>query len=294
VALRVADVEACVRHAVTVMGLQEVERRGTTAYLTHGSPHHSLQLIQAAGAAVDHVALEAPDAAAFEELRRRLDAEAVEVVLEGDPSSLVEESVTFLGPDGFRFEVYLGMRQVSAPAPGAGVRPRGGLRHVSLRVTDLARAVEFFTRVLDFRVSDLVGDVGAFLRCNPDHHGLALLAGDSRLHHHAWEVESVAELSRLCDLLDEVGVGTLWGPVRHGAGGNVACYHAEPGGTVVEYYADMERVYDERRPIRRWSAGDQRWYSLWTPGVPTGFRERGLPPAATGFPSIGRTGGFGQ
>src|SRR6185503_17613934 len=54
--------------------------------------------------------------------------------------------------------------------------------HVVLRVSDLKRSVEFYTGVLGFRVSDLYGDDMmpggmVFMRCNADHHGVALVGG---------------------------------------------------------------------------------------------------------------------
>ena len=52
--------------------------------------------------------------------------------------------------------------------------------HVVLYVTDLERAVDFYTRVLGFRVSDVLSDTMmdggmVFMRCNADHHGVALV-----------------------------------------------------------------------------------------------------------------------
>ena len=65
-------------------------------------------------------------------------------------------------------------------------------------------AIELLTEALDFRVSDWVRG-GAFVRCNADHHGLAVLPGDCKMQHQAWEVESIADLGRLGDLLHSAG-----------------------------------------------------------------------------------------
>ena len=58
----------------------------------------------------------------------------------------------------------------------------GKIGHVVLNVTDLARSVHFYTQVLGFEVSDVYGEEMmpggmVFLRCNPDHHGIALVGG---------------------------------------------------------------------------------------------------------------------
>ncbi len=51
--------------------------------------------------------------------------------------------------------------------------------HIVLRVTDLARSVDFYTRVLGFRVSDVYPEAMmpggmVLMRFGADHHGVAL------------------------------------------------------------------------------------------------------------------------
>src|SRR5262245_34013925 len=70
--------------------------------------------------------------------------------------------------------------------------------HVVLNVTDLEAAVRFYTEVLGLQVSDRYPDSMmpggmVFLRCNTDHHGVALVGGaaklaPSSLNHFAFEV----------------------------------------------------------------------------------------------------------
>jgi hypothetical protein len=124
--------------------------------------------------------------------------------------------------------------------------------------------------VLDFRLSDDVGDgTLVFLRCNADHHGIGLTKGGEGLHHYAWEVESLGVLGLLGDVLEKNGGRFLWGPGRHGAGGNLFTYHLDPAGCVVEYYADLIKIYDEAgyRP-GQWVMSDYRFANLWGPGIP--------------------------
>jgi hypothetical protein len=139
---------------------------------------------------------------------------------------------------------------------------------------------DFLERVLDFRVSDVV-EAGRFLRCNVEHHGIAVLPGPGRLHHHAWEVRDIGEIVRLGDLLDRRGERLMWGPIRHGAGNNIAAYLIDPAGVVVEYYTDMQRIYDENHIAGQWTMDDPRSYSLWAPIPPPGdFMGLGAPPAS--------------
>src|ERR687896_950042 len=71
------------------------------------------------------------------------------------------------------------------------------LGHVVFYVSDLDRALRFYTEVLPFKVSDVNENGMVFLRCAGDHHTLALVprpagqpapADSVRLHHFAMEV----------------------------------------------------------------------------------------------------------
>ena len=278
VGLRVTDLGACVDHAECVLGLRVVERTGGEAFLSCGGPHHALHLIGDEQACLDHVGLVATGPEDLDLLARRLSDEGI--AAEPEPGPHVERSLVFRGPEGFTFEVYTGMANVPYDYQTTGIRPRR-LGHVNLRAGDPGRMAAFLQRVLGFLVSDVIGDGAAyFLGCNHDHHGVAVTSGRATLHHHAWEVRDVSELVNLCDLLDVRGVGVLWGPVRHGAGENIAVYHREPCGAVVEHNTDMERIYDDGRARSgRWAADDPRWLSRWAPAaLPGTFRELGVPP----------------
>jgi catechol 2,3-dioxygenase len=279
VALRVTDLGASVDHAERVLGLQVSERSDQEVFLTCGGPHHALHLVRDGQPCVDHIGLVAGGLEDLERLARRLADEGITPERGGSPSH-AERSLLFRGPDGFTFEVYTGMATVPFDYQTTGVRPRR-LGHVNLQARDPHLMAAFLQRVLGFLISDVIGDgVAYFLRCNHDHHGMAVTTGPGKLHHHAWEVRDVAELVRLCDLLDSPGLGVLWGPVRHGAGENIAVYHREPSGAVVEHYTDMERIYDDGRyRSGHWAADDGRWLSRWARGgIPEGFRDLGLPP----------------
>jgi catechol 2,3-dioxygenase-like lactoylglutathione lyase family enzyme len=269
VGLQVTDLDESVRWATTVMGLREVAREGGTAYLTHGGVHHSLQLVQADEAALDHVALEAQDEAALDRLRQRLAGEGVGVISDRPEELGVEHAIRFRGPDGHVIEVFAGMAGGQPRHTGSGVQPRK-FGHLMLKCEDTRVTSEFLEHVLGFRLSDDVGDgTLLFLRCNADHHGIGITKGGDGLHHYAWEVESLAILGQLGDVLEKNGSRFLWGPGRHGAGGNLFTYHLDPAGCVVEYYADMIRIYDEAsyRP-GRWAMSDYRFANLWGPGIP--------------------------
>ncbi len=277
VALQVPDLDTSVRYAVQIMGLREVERRDGNAFLTHAAMHHSLQYVQGPRAALHHIALEAQDATALDRLRDQLARAGVRILSEAPQEPGLAQALRFQGPSGVVIEVYTGMDGGQPAYVPSGVRPRK-FGHVTLKSSNVRELQRFFESVLGFKLSDDIGGMLVFLRCNPDHHGVAIAAGADGHHHYAWEVEGLPELGRLGDLLDTQGRCFLWGPGRHGAGDNIFTYHHDPAGAIVEYYADMERVYDDAsRPPRYWDAADRRAANLWGARFTPEFIEDGLP-----------------
>jgi catechol-2,3-dioxygenase len=277
VAFRARDPEACAEVATSLIGLGETERRGDSIYLTHGTPHHSLEYIAAGENALDHMGFEVTSEAALEELHRRVETAGLEV-LEREPAGPVSRSFSFAGPEGFVVELHTPMGEVDPPAGSATAPNRLGHFNINPREVEPLRAL--FADLLGFATSDTLGDDGFFMRCNADHHAVALLPGHGWFHHQAWEVQSIADLGHLGDLLDERGERLLWGPVRHGIGRNIAAYFRDPAGAVIELYTDMERIEGESE-TKHWDPAGDRWYSFWTDFRPPQFRELGVPPAAT-------------
>ena len=174
VALVVPDLDASVNWATTVMGMRVTRREGGEAYLTHADCHHSLQYIEGPEAALDHVALEAHDGAALDTLTARLSDAGVELVASTPQEHGIDRAVRFLTPAGHLIEVFTGMADAGPVHTGTGIQPRK-FAHPMLTALESGPTVAFFLDVLDFRLSDDVGDgVLVFMRCNPDHHGVAV------------------------------------------------------------------------------------------------------------------------
>src|SRR2546427_8123293 len=89
--------------------------------------------------------------------------------------------------------------------------------HVVLNVSDLEAATRFYTGLLGLQVSDrynesMVPGGMVFLRCNTDHHGVALVggaprSGHSTLNHFAFEVGTLDEVFRARAWLRKNGAG---------------------------------------------------------------------------------------
>lgn len=277
VALRVRDLDAAEEFATGLVGLRVTERSADAIWLTHGTPHHTLQYTRAEEDAFDHLGLIAPDAESVETVRERVEAAGLDVVEAAGERPAVEDGFFFVA-EGVTFEIYTRMAAVDRVASTA-LRP-SRLGHANFFVAEPARLQTILKEVLDFRVSDYAGEQGQFLRCNVDHHGIGVFPGDGVAHHYAWEYPTMFEVAAMADAVDARGGSTLWGPLRHGMGRNIATYVKEPSGMLVEFYADIERIYDEHHVPGRWDfEGDHKAVSLWARhDIVEEFLAAGLPP----------------
>ena len=136
--------------------------------------------------------------------------------------------------------------------------------HVVLRASNLQRSVDFYVRVLGFAISDIypeemVPGGMVFMRCNPDHHGVALVGGMSgpsekrELHHFAFEVDTLDEVFHARQRLREHGVPIVF-EGRRRAGVQIAVEFLDPDGHHLEIYWGLDRVgADGRiRPKEEW------------------------------------------
>jgi catechol 2,3-dioxygenase len=275
VGIQTTDVEASVWDATQLLGLRVTERAGDAVYLAAGDVHHELVYRESDVNGVDSLGLVARDGDALRTVRRRVEDENLEVLSDLPRTAGVEDGFSFVGPEGWVFEITIGRQGDVAPQKGFGPDRYG---HLNFHPRNTRSMMEFLRRVLDFRLSDVIGDDYAyFMRCNPDHHGIALLPGKGTFHHHAWQTQSVADLAKLGDRLNKVGRDLIWGPVRHGAGHNIAAYYVEHSGAVVELYTDLEQIYDDNREPIVWGAEDN-WWNMWSDYRPLDFRNFGIPP----------------
>ena len=140
----------------------------------------------------------------------------------------------------------------------------GKIGHVVLNVSDVERSVRFYTEILGFEISDVYPDAMvpggmAFLRCNPDHHGIALVGGRQGggevgdLNHVAFEVARLDEVVRARDHLRRHDV-----PIdfegRRRAGCQIAVEFLDPDGNNLEIYWNLDQVGTDGhvRPGSEW------------------------------------------
>ena len=137
------------------------------------------------------------------------------------------------------------------------------LGHVVLNVTDLEASVRFYTEVLGLAVSDrypdsMVPGGMVFMRCNADHHGVALVGGAkngerSSLNHFAFEVAALDEVFRTRAWLRKHGVRIIF-EGRRRAGCQIAVEFQDPDGNNLEIYWGIDQVGTSGyvRPASEW------------------------------------------
>jgi catechol 2,3-dioxygenase len=130
------------------------------------------------------------------------------------------------------------------------VDPRTQIGHVHLKVSDLDRAVAFYSGVLGFEVTQRMGDSAAFLSAGGYHHHIGLntweseggrspASGTTGLYHFAIRYPDRASLGDALRRLHDARV-SLDGASDHGV--SEALYLRDPDGNGIELYWDRPRA----------------------------------------------------
>ena len=257
VALNVTDLGRARAFYEGQVGLQPSgEGEDGALFFRCGVQHHDVVLYQGAEPGLKRIGLALASEGEIEAAAQSFAAEGLDVV-EVDPAECAAlhqgRSLRVAEPcTGATFEVYARMREFSDPfMPRLAKIQRLG--HVVLRVADFDAACAFYTRVLGFRVSDLIDGQACFMRCHPSpyHHGIALIKSAApQLHHVNFMVSEIDDIGRAIARFGKAGVPIVYGPGRHPPSGSVFLYFLEPDGLTLEYSFGMEEFpeHDPRRP----------------------------------------------
>jgi catechol 2,3-dioxygenase len=129
------------------------------------------------------------------------------------------------------------------------IDPGADIGHVHLKVSDLERAVRFYSDALGFEVKQQLGDEAAFLAAGDYHHHVGLNTWQSRggsppppgttgLYHFAIRYPTRVALARALRRLLDAGV-RLDGASDHGV--SEALYLHDPDGNGIELSRDRPR-----------------------------------------------------
>jgi catechol-2,3-dioxygenase len=278
-ALRATDVERSATFLTEILGLRRTLERDGTVMLSCNERHHEIELLPGDRPGIDHLGLEIEQDEDLELVHRALIDSGASVLSDTPQEPGLRNALRVLTPIGLVLELYTGMER--EPFSVEHYMPPLARRfgHVTLTVVDRTEMERFLIELLGFRVTDMLGDRAVWLRCDTDHHGIALItAGKLELHHYAFELESWGAMERYADQLAFQGRALVWGPGRHGPGRNLYTYLPDPDNTIVEAYADLLAVPDDAnyRPID-WSDRGDAALNLWGPLPPPDWRSYGVP-----------------
>lgn len=127
--------------------------------------------------------------------------------------------------------------------------PETRIGHIHLKVADLDRAVDFYSRVMGFELQQKFGDAAAFLSAGGYHHHIGLNTweslggspapdGHTGLYHAAFLYPTRKALAKALQHVIAAGV-KLDGAADHGV--SEALYFRDPDGNGIEIYCDRDQ-----------------------------------------------------
>ena len=232
VCLCVGNLEDAVRRWSIQFGLTIREQRPDRAFLACSYEPYSLELVEAHSPGADHTGYELRRGVSLDAAAAHLDGYAIEHRREQhaihlrDPDGHGIELVEFEPDDDPRPPI----ARSTAELPAFHPRKLG---HVNSLTGDLGAITDFYCDALGMRITDRLGDAGAWL-------------------HLAFELTDWGELRVALDHLAQHGRWLAWGPVRHGVGQNLSAYVRIPEEECfVELFSDMEQLGPDHEP-REW------------------------------------------
>ena len=246
VALTVPDLDLAEKFYSSVWHLDLVEKTSDALYFRGtGSDHHLVALHYAEGPAkILYVTLRLRNTSSFDVVAKSVVTAGGKVL---KPRAKLDtpgggEALTIADPDGRVFQLVYG-DALHADAYEESDKPIR-LAHAVLNSHDVEATRQFMESVLDFSLSDRTR-IMAFMRCNSDHHSIALGDTDNdALNHIAFLMPDVDSVMRGGGRMKDAGFGIEWGPGRHGPGDNAFNYFVGPFDIVIEYTAEVEQVDD--------------------------------------------------
>ncbi len=136
------------------------------------------------------------------------------------------------------------------------IHPKTRVGHIHLKVTDLERAIDFYSSTMGFEVTMRYGDQAAFLSAGGYHHHIGLNTWHSKgadpapiraagLYHVAFVFPDRPSLAATLQSVLDSGVA-LEGAADHGV--SEAVYFNDPDGNGIELYVDRDEKDWPREP----------------------------------------------
>lgn len=247
VALNVSDLARSADFYETIVGLERVPSTMPGMTLFRCSDRHQDIVLYEGPPGLKRVAWQMESAAALEAVRAELTALNIAV------SDVAGEALAGLGiahairaiepTTGAQFEFFIEIEGVPAYRPQHTKIAQLG--HVVVTSPTREATERFMIEHLNFRVSDRVEGVVAFMRCfpNPFHHsfGVGQAQGDEPMMQHVnFMVTEIDDIGRALNRLKRHDVPIVFGPGRHPTSESVFLYFLDPDGLTLEYSFGME------------------------------------------------------
>ena len=243
--LQTPDIGRLVDYYTTILGFRVVARTEGQAILATGFGQEVVTLLRGETAGCIRLSMQLTPGSDLGEAAVALRAHGIDSQIETDPSPGLPAVLTFTDPKGTVIELFSDWKSTTTVPAEGGINPLK-FGHVAFTVPDVQMIVDFYVRVLGFRVSDWMEDFFAFLRCGPDHHAVNFVrTPKTTLHHMAFELRDFAHVQTACDFLGVRDVPIIWGPGRHGIGHNVFIYHRNPDDQIIELYTQIDLMNEE-------------------------------------------------
>lgn len=253
-----------------IVGLQHVRTSASGDELLRcDNEHHSIVLHHSSSAGLRLASFMLEDDSQFTPLQERLNGAGLAV--QEVPAAICAEhhqqrAVRVFEPlVGAVVEFYTPLPDSARPfAPTVARIQRIG--HVVFNTPRAAEAVAFWRDVLNFRVSDAVGEMITFLRCwpSPWHHGIGIAQSDrASLHHVNYMVSDIDDVGRALARLRNAEAPIVFGPGRHPASDSVFLYYLDPDGLTMEYSFGMEAFPEVHAREARQLPLAPEWLDYW-------------------------------
>lgn len=245
--LAAKNIEAMEDYYTNVMGLSLVEKgEDGKRYFSTGLDHHNIILTPAKESNLIGMGLQLASDVSLNDVKKELKQKGISAELKTDLQPGISKILELHDPDGFKIHLYT---DTEMPAPGfteKGIVPNK-LGHLALGAMDAKKSAKFYEQVLKFRYTDEIDVRANFLTCNRDHHVLNISnlgehIGKPNLYHIAFELRDASHQYASMDVLANHDIQIVWGPTRHTAGHNIAAYHHDPDGNLVELFIDMDQL----------------------------------------------------
>jgi catechol 2,3-dioxygenase-like lactoylglutathione lyase family enzyme len=295
--LTTPDLERMVDYFTRIVGLSLAAREKDRAILATKAGLEAIVLERGDTVEAPRLSFQIAPGSDPGEIVSRLKKAGIKSDRRSDITPGISEAVAFQDPKGTTLEIFSECTFAPEDDTFVGIMPLK-FGHIAYQCPDVQGIVKFYCDMLGFRVSDWRSDFFAFLRCSRDHHTVNFLR-DARtsIHHIAFEVRDWPDIKRACDLLAKNNIKLTWGPLRHIIGHNIAVYHKNPDGVVIEFFCELDQIHDEElgffeprpwhqdRPQRPKVWGDDTPSNWWGPMSHNPSRSDGAATEPTGEPT---------